>query len=86
MDEKVPGRVTIAPGVLVTIAQLTTQEIEGVHAMSVDWTRGVNRFLGNTSVSDGVRVEVKDDRVRVDLYVVVEHDVNMLQLGRRIQT
>jgi uncharacterized alkaline shock family protein YloU len=28
---------------------------------------------------------VTDDQVRVDLYIVVEHDVNMLQLGRTIQ-
>ncbi len=85
MDEQSPGKVTIAPEVLVTIARLTTLDIPGVHHMSTAWMRDVNRFLGNTGVDDGVRVRVEDGRVSVDLYVVVEHDVSMLQLGRRIQ-
>ena len=85
MDNSVPGKVTIAPEVLVTIVRLTTQEIPGVYGMSTDWTRDVNRFLGNMRVGDGVQVAVKDDRVSVDLYIIVEHDASMLQLGRSIQ-
>jgi uncharacterized alkaline shock family protein YloU len=83
---EVPGAVTIAPEVLVTIAQLTTQDVRGVHAMSTDWTRDVNRFFGNTHVGDGVQVQVDGNRVAVDLYIVVEQDVNMLQLGRTVQS
>jgi uncharacterized alkaline shock family protein YloU len=38
-------------------------------------------------VGEGVRVHVHDNnQVSVDLFVVVDHDVNMLQLGRRVQT
>ena len=85
MNEQSPGKVTIAPEVLVTIARLTTLDIPGVHQMCTAWMRDVNRFLGNTGVDDGVWVRVEDGRVSVDLYVVVEHDVSMLQLGRRIQ-
>lgn len=85
MEEKVPGKVTIAPEVLVTIAQLTTQELPGVRQMSTDWTRDVNRFLGNMRVGDGVQIRVDDTRVGVDVYIIVESDVSMLQLGRRIQ-
>jgi uncharacterized alkaline shock family protein YloU len=81
----VPGTVTIAPEVLVTIVRLATEEIPGVHSMSTDWTRDVNRFLGNTSVGDGVQTSVQGEQVSVDLYVVVEPESNMLELGRRIQ-
>ena len=84
--EQVPGTVTIAPEVLVTIAQLTTQEVPGVYGMSTDFARDVNRFFGNTHVGDGVQVQVDGNRVTVDLYIVVEQDVNMLQLGRTIQS
>jgi uncharacterized alkaline shock family protein YloU len=83
--DPVPGTVTIAPEVLVTIAQLTAADIDGVHDMSVGWTREVNRFFGNERVGDGVQIKVDGDQVVVDLYVIVEHDVNMLQLGRTIQ-
>ena len=85
MSESVPGKVTIAPEVLVTIVRLTTQEMPGVHAMSAAWTRDVNRFFGNMCVGDGVQIQVEGEWVSVDLYIVVEHDIDMLQLGRRIQ-
>lgn len=85
MNENVPGKVTIAPEVLVTIAQLTAQDVRGVRRMSVDWTRGMNRVFGVVHTGDGVQVRVKDSRVRVDLYIVVDHDVGMLQIGRRVQ-
>jgi uncharacterized alkaline shock family protein YloU len=83
--ETIPGAVTIAPEVLVTIAQLATQDISGVHKMSADWTRQVNRFFGNERVGDGVQVQVEGNKVGVDLYIVVKHDVDMLQLGKTIQ-
>lgn len=85
MDEKVPGKVTVAPGVLVTIVQLTTQELSGVHEMCAAWTRDVNRFLGDERVGDGVEIRVDKDEITIGLYIIVEHDVSMLQLGRRIQ-
>jgi uncharacterized alkaline shock family protein YloU len=85
VDEKVPGKVTVASGVLVTIVQLTTQEIPGVHEMCAAWTRDVNRFLGDERVGDGVEIRVDKDEITIDLYIIVEHDVSMLQLGRRIQ-
>ena len=85
MSESIPGAVTIAPEVLVTIVRLAAQDIPGVHSMSADWTRDVNRFFGNSRVGDGVQTRVQGDRVSVDLYVVVEPDANMFELGRRIQ-
>jgi len=35
--------------------------------------------------SDGVRVDVVDDKVFVDVYVIVTHDANMRQIGKEIQ-
>jgi len=33
-----------------------------------------------------VHIEVEDDTVTVDLYIIVEPDVNMLRLSQEIQT
>jgi uncharacterized alkaline shock family protein YloU len=45
----------------------------------------MNRVFGVVHTGDGVQVRVKDSRVRVDLYIVVDHDVGILQIGRRVQ-
>jgi len=84
MEEKL-GKVTIAPEVLVTIARLTTLCTPGVVRMSTDWMGNVNRLLGRTSSGGGVRIEVEDDAVTVDLYVIVEPGVNMYNLGQAVQ-
>jgi uncharacterized alkaline shock family protein YloU len=79
MEEEL-GKVIIAPGVLVTIAKLTTLSVPGVARMSA------GRIIGRGGIREGVKIEVEDNSVGVDLYIVAEHDVNMLQLGQRIQS
>jgi uncharacterized alkaline shock family protein YloU len=75
------GTVIISPTVLSTIARLTTLSVPGVARMAC---LGVHRLLGSGR-GDGVRVEVMDDMVVLDLYIVAEADGNMLKLSREIQ-
>jgi uncharacterized alkaline shock family protein YloU len=73
------GKITIAPEVLETIARLTALAVPGVVRLSTP--PGVQRLLGQ----DGVRIEVVQDRVCADVYVVTRQDVNMLNIGHQIQ-
>ncbi len=84
MEEKL-GKVIIAPGVLVTIARLTALSVPGVVRMSSGWTDSMGRLLRRRGPGDGVKIEVEDDTVSVDLHIVVEQDVNMLKLSQEIQ-
>jgi uncharacterized alkaline shock family protein YloU len=78
-----PGKTTIAPGVLLTIARLTTLDVEGVSRM-YQLPGGVNRIF-KRGPDEGVRIEVKDDRVYIDLHVILEHDTNIREVSRNIQ-
>ena len=80
MKEKL-GKVIIAPSVLVTIARLTALSVR----MSPGWTDSMGRLLRRRGPGDGVRIEVEDDTVSVDLHIIVEQDVNMLKLSQEIQ-
>lgn len=85
MDEG-SGRVTIAPEVLVTIARLTAQSIEGVaHLCYQIGPRILDRLLGRVAGSGGVEVVVADDAVRVDLHIIVDPDVDMRSVSIKIQ-
>ncbi len=84
MEEKL-GRVIIAPEVLITIARLTTLSIPGVARMSSNWARNVTHLLGGKISGQGVKIKVEDNSVAVDLYIIVETDVSMLNLGHTIQ-
>ena len=78
------GKTTIAPEVLLTIAQLTTLNIEGVSRLSHVQT-GVNQLLKRTQKREGVLIEVVDDVVYADIYVVLKSDVNVRDVSHSIQ-
>ncbi len=78
-----PGKTTIAPDVLLTIARLTTLDVDGVSRMS-PVPGGVNRYL-QKGVGEGVRILIEDDRTYIDLYLIVENDVNVREVSRNVQ-
>lgn len=83
MDENL-GKVTIAPNVLVTIVQKTTLSEPGV-ALLCDNVPAVKRLLGLHTVGKGVEVNVGDNRVTVDVYLIARRDIDLLQMGRSLQ-
>ncbi len=46
---------------------------------------GVNRLFQKGDYRDGVHIKIEDDRVFADLYVVLQHDVNIRDMSRNIQ-
>jgi uncharacterized alkaline shock family protein YloU len=82
--QRTPGKTTIAPDVLVAIARLTALSAEGVNRLS-SIPGGVNRLFkrGNT---EGVRITVEGDTVYVDLYLILDRDVNVRDVSRAVQT
>lgn len=83
-EKRPPGKTTMAPEVLLTIANLTALGIEGVNRMS---TRlgVVNRLLRRGHQNNGVYVEITDNQVNANLYVVLNKDVNIHEVSKTIQ-
>ena len=78
------GKTTIAPEVLLTIARLTALEVPGVSRMS-PMAGGVNRLF-QRGVGEGVRIDIRDnDVVYADLYLIMEKDVNIRDVSRKVQ-
>lgn|SRR5512133_383700 len=80
-----PGKTTIAPEVLLTIARLATLGIDGVNRLST--TPGdVNQFFKRGfNVNEGVRIAVENDTVYADIYVIMQRDVNVREVSHNIQ-
>ena len=79
------GTVRISRQVLVTIARLATLSVPGVARMFRDLPSGVGRLLRGKAAGGGVRVEVVDGAVLVDLSVVAARSHSICELGREIQ-
>lgn len=78
--------IKISPGVLATIAGLTTMTVPGVLRTSRGLVGGVGRFVGrDRNPTRGVRVRIKDEMVYLDIHVVVEQGVDLVRVGSQIQ-
>ena len=82
-NEETPGRTTIAPDVLLTIARLTALSTPGVNRLS-SISGGVNRLF-RRGANEGVRILVENNTVFADLYVILNKDVNVRDVSRTIQ-
>lgn len=78
-----PGKTTIAPEVLLSIARLSALSVDGVSRLSTTPT-DVNQFLTRGS-GEGVKITVDNGVVYADIYVVLKQDVNAREVGRNIQ-
>jgi len=85
MAEENLGTVRIAPGVLATIAGLTALAVPGVARLSGDMVSGVSKLLGRPDALSGVKIQVKDDAVWVELHLVAEPETNLYQLSTQVQ-
>jgi uncharacterized alkaline shock family protein YloU len=79
-----PGKTTIAPDVILDIATLTALSIEGVSRMST-LPGGMSRIWKRGHQSDGVRIEIIENNVNVDLYLVLKPEVHVRQVSRNVQ-
>jgi uncharacterized alkaline shock family protein YloU len=77
------GKTTIAPEVLLTIARLTTLDVEGVARLS-PVPAGVNRLF-KRGYGEGVRIDIQGNTVNADLYVILDSDVNIRDVSRTVQ-
>lgn len=76
------GKTTLTPEVLLTIARMAAMEVEGVNRMA-PVRGGVNSFFGRGH--EGVRIVIEDSNVFVDLYLVLDKDVNIREISRKVQ-
>lgn len=83
MSETNPGKTTVAPDVLVTIARMSALSVPGVSRMA-QVTGGVNRLF-RRGTNDGVRIEVEDNVIVVSLYLILKKEMNIREVSRNVQ-
>lgn len=85
-DEENVGVVQIADDVVAMIASLATTEVEGVCAMAGNITNELMSRVGVKKLTKGVRVEVLENNVTVDLAVTMEYGYNIPATCQQVQT
>lgn len=85
-DDENVGAIQIADDVVAMIASLATTEVEGVNAMAGTITNELMSKVGVKSLTKGVRVEVLEGNVTVDLAVTMEYGYNIPATCQKVQS
>jgi uncharacterized alkaline shock family protein YloU len=84
-DENGLGKVEIAPEVIEVIASIAASEVEGVTQMRGSFAAGVVERLGKKNHGKGVKVELAEEGIKVDVYCVMKFGVSIPVVAQKIQ-
>ena len=79
------GDVVIADEVLAIIAGIAATEVEGVHSMDGGWSGDFISKLGIKDLARGVKVQVKEGEVKVDLSLNMEYGYAIPKVSDLVQ-
>lgn len=79
------GVVAVADDVLAMIAGLAATEVEGVSAIGGNITGEMVSKAGAKSLSKGIRVNVSENKVKIDIAVVMEYGFSIPVTCGKIQ-
>ena len=79
------GEVKIADEVVAIIAGLAATEVEGVSSMAGNITNELVSKLGMKNLSKGVKVEVTDDSVEVNLSLNIAYGYSIPEVSAKVQ-
>ena len=84
-ENKIAGGLSVANGVIADLAGYAALESYGVVGMTAPTlTAGIAKLLPSNRLRRGVTVQMHDDEVQVDLYIVVEHGTNLAEVSRML--
>jgi uncharacterized alkaline shock family protein YloU len=79
------GKVEISPEVIEVIASIAASDVEGVASMRGSFASGVVERLGKKTHGKGVKVELTEAGISIDIYVSMKYGVAIPDVAQRIQ-
>ena len=79
------GRIEVAPEVLATIAHFAALRVDGVSAMA-PIPPHIARMFRRATRQDGIVLDLSDNQVKFNIYVIMEPQASVLQTSRELQS
>ena len=79
------GNIHISEEVLAAIAAAATLEVEGVHALSANLGSDLAELLGKKHLTKGIQIQMEEDKVKVDLSVLMAYGHTIPEVGKAVQ-
>lgn len=85
-DDTSLGKVEIAPEVIEIMTGIAASEVDGLSSMRGNFASGVVERFGKKTHGKGVKVELTNDGILIDLYVVLQFGVSIPEVAQKLQT
>lgn len=79
------GNIEVAPEVLEIIASIAATDIEGVASMRGNFASGVVERLGKKVHGKGIKTDLSDEGLAIDVYCVINSGVSIPKTALKIQ-
>lgn len=79
------GRIEVAPDVLATIAHFAALRVDGIVKMAAV-PADMARLFRRETRQNGILLDFSDNQVRVDVYVMMDPNVNIMETSQKLQT
>jgi len=79
------GNVMVSPAVIEVIAGIAASEEKGVISMRGGFATGVAEKLGKKAHGKGIKVELTEQGVAIDVFVTVSADCRMPEVAKNVQ-
>lgn len=79
------GKISIADGVVASIAGIAAIEVQGVSKLTGNISKELVAKLGKKNLSNGVKVEINAGKVNVDLSLELEYGNSIKKVSEEVQ-
>ena len=84
-EKEVIGEINIAPDIIATLAGITTMKIAGITGMAGIPSASLSTIIGKREINKGVKVDIKDKTVSLEISVVIDIDTVLIEVARNVQ-
>ena len=79
------GNIHIAEEVLAAVAAAAAMEVKGVSAMAANFGTDIAELLGKKNQAKGVRIQGEEDKVSVELAIMMAYGNTIPEVGKAVQ-
>jgi uncharacterized alkaline shock family protein YloU len=85
MNEEAKGTVHIAEEVIASVTSLAACEVDGVASLVTADGAQISDIVSKRGLSKGVKLNITDDAVVVDVYILVKYGCNVRNVSQKVQ-
>lgn len=83
---EVTDDVQISEEVISVMAGMAIQDIEGVAKVATGFAGGISEALGRKNIGKGVKVEIQNKDVTVDVGIIIKYGAKIPEIAKKIQS